>query len=855
MTTNLKRTLLLLVLIGSFAVYLVVRADPDIIHFPAILRGASPGSAALAITGITDNRQEYPNGQVPAYEKFEITFQVSGSTAKNPYFPYDSNPPAGVDRSSPSYQGISVNAVFTPDNWQTTYTQPAFYFQEFLDEVRVGREWFYPTGQYSWKVRFAPHQPGAWQYRLSVQEASGSLQSSPVSFNVGARLGPGFVRVSQADRRYFEFDDGSYFNGLGYNKSFDAIQWVNPVLDNQDAFEVMQQNGIQLARMWLSQWSIYTSAWNPWNSIVPDQSGQYIPFSGLTSAEAYTPGGSETSMIVNSAYNPCMFIGWLKAPPAVKPQTNYRIRIRYMTQNIAGPRQPGSYGLVAKIGGWLYDDVNGPTCDDPGNGTVVTAYQNQNTFSTAERWRVLEGAWNSGSANFLPNFYLTTENVTAGRAFIDYIWIEEDLGSGQVGPNIVSKPWMSHHLYFEQRNSYAFDKVVDLAHQHDIYLRPVLLEKNEWILNRILPDGSFDDANPSNNNFYGEHRSMTRTRWLEQAWWRYVQARWGYSSNIQSWELLNEGDPASTRHFALADELGKFMNCKVFDLPVGAGSGEECVSNHPNRHLVSTSNWHSFPVEAFWANASYPNLDFADVHAYNSTGWLDDPLHEDDAASYHIDYSAEVRRMLQAAAGDAGMPIIRGEAGLDTLAGGQVEQADLALDLKGVWLHNYLWSSLHPGGMIDHYWWTTNLEQRPGPDGSPGLHEVFGYFSSFLAGIPLNNGHYQDAAATLSSAGLRVVGQKDTSANRAHLWVQNKNHIWRNVVDNLPNLGGLSGTVSLGGFTPNTTLAVTWHEFTTAGVPSLHPASVTTNAAGVLTLALPANPQITDVGIKIGTYP
>ena len=95
---------------------------------------------------------------------------------------------------------------------------------------------------------------------------------------------------------------------------------------------------------------------------------------------------------------------------------------------------------------------------------------------------------------------------------------------------------------------------------------------------------------------------MTARRWLQRAWWRYLQARWGYSPNIHSWELVNEGDPTNDRHYTLADEFGKYMRQFA-----------------PNQHLVTTSFWHSLPATAFWKNASYPNLDYVDLHAYVST--------------------------------------------------------------------------------------------------------------------------------------------------------------------------------------------------------------------------------------------
>jgi len=64
--------------------------------------------------------------------------------------------------------------------------------------------------------------------------------------------------------------------------NFDHVSWNNPVLENEENFRAMSENGIQLVRIWLSEWGIYGPSWNPWNSIDPQLHGQYIPFSGLT---------------------------------------------------------------------------------------------------------------------------------------------------------------------------------------------------------------------------------------------------------------------------------------------------------------------------------------------------------------------------------------------------------------------------------------------------------------------------------------------------------------------------------------------------------------------------------------------
>ncbi len=655
------------------------------IYLPLILNGNSSNpSPDLSITQISDNRVVYSGNQIPKFEKFEITFQVENSVAQNFQFPFDASPPPGIDLNNPNYQGITVNALFTPDNWQTTYIQPAFYYQEFEDEIHRNMEWFYPTENFAWKVRFAPDQPGSWQYKLNVEDASGSFETSAQGFSVSDSQNPGFVQVSETDARYFEFKNAEYFPGLGYNLNYNEADWINPTVSNQPKFQTMNENGIQLFRIWLSQWSIYGSAWNPWNSPDPDRHGRYIPINGLTTGQAYL--GNEISMMLaweSGWFSPCMFIGTWKAKPAVNAFTDYQVQIRYKMGELEGPRIPNQpFGFVAKIGDWLWGSEY---CYNSGTGDVVAAtYPGSDWHSYPDPvdpdWMILESTFNSQQHDFLPNFYLALENVTAGRVYVDHVSIREVFTNQNYGPNIVSKPSMSHHLYFEQRNSYAFDKVLEMAAEEKIYLRPVILEKNEWISNQIGPEGNF--TSDSVVNFYGEWRQETKGRWLQKAWWRYLQARWGYSANIHSWELLNEGDPSNSRHYALADELGKYMQCEVFGIQLSDQNGVECNFDHPNAHLVSTSFWHSFPAENFWANPNYANIDYADVHAYVSTGWLHDPEHEDSATAYHLEYGRDTRYRMDSQSGhNETKPIIRGEAGIDYL-NQQVEQTDLQYDFE-----------------------------------------------------------------------------------------------------------------------------------------------------------------------------
>jgi hypothetical protein len=798
---------------------------------------------APVLTQISDNRYSYPGGQIPQYNKFEITFQVQNTVAQNLQLPFDPNPPNGIDPANyPDQRGISVDALFLPPgttDWRTAYRQPAFSYQPFTENGPSG--WFYPQGSPVWKVRFSPNIPGTWQYKLSARDASGSGESAAQSFTVAQSSAKGFLKVSAKDPRYFEFDDGSPFYALGRQ----GIAWYNyPTADSAE-LEKYNQNGIRFIRTWMS--GFYGTAWLEWVGGRNIYDG-YLPRSGSEAFHDPINNRDYHTMVID--YETTGDTGWYDAcrlqfnnsGEAVKRNTNYKLRITYWGENVTGPRNPVSsnYGLVGKIGGWENN------CYEPGTNTVITSYGR----STPTGWNTVEGIWNSGSNDFLPRLHIGLENVTQGKTWIREISLREDLGNGQLGPEILTEPSLEYDLYFPERSAYELDKFFELAEKNDIYLKLVLMDKNDMVFSKLNADGSFVmDGQPDNQDeFYGDGRQVNKTRWLQQAYFRYLQARWGYSPSIHSWELTNEGDPDNPNHYILADEMGKDFHCRVFGVPIGPGDGQKCTYDHPNDHLVTTSFWHSFPVDQFWGNSKYPNVDYADVHAYVSTGWLEDPIYESDSAVFHLDYSTDTRNLL------ANKPIVRGETGIDYL-NNQMENTDLQRDLKGVWLHNLLWSSLDPGGLSELYWWKETMDTSPGPDGQAGLYEVYRYLDYFLRGIPLNNGNYVDAQAVLSNSGLSGTGQKDTANNRAHIWIWNKNYTWKNVVNGTNNFTGLSGSVKLSGFAPNSTLPIVWYKFKSDGLPMISSTLASTDTYGNLVLVLPKESDLTDTAIKIGDYP
>jgi outer membrane protein assembly factor BamB len=792
---------------------------------PSTPTPSSGGSTSISISNLSES------SSVAKYDKQEITFNVTTS-ATNPQLPFDPTAPTGINGNA----GVSVEGVFTSPTGKV-WVQPAFYYEIFDDQMKDGTAWFYPTGQAVWKLRFSPDEIGTWQYYIKAQDKTGVAQSGARSFTVTASSNRGFIRASKTDPRYFEYSDGTYFPALGYNAAYDEIKWVNPYA-NQDYFQKAGSNGIQVIRTWLTYWAIFGSSWNPWYGIRNDYDG-YLPRSGIyVNGVQSTPMSSLRLMYDDNNshwwFDACRFIGGFQAPPAVKQNTKYHIKIRYKAQGITGPRDasfPG-YGFVAKVqnpnaGDWHTNCYNG---GEPQTGVKVTGYGKDSA-----NWTYLEGEWNSGSHNFLPVFYLALENVRSQSeptVDIDTVFIGEDMGGGKYGPNIVTKPSMEQLSYYMERNAYAFDKVLDLAKQNEVYLKLVVMEKNELMENEL--DFAGNRAEFDNNNFYGNYRTMTPVRWYQQAWWRYLQARWGYSPNIFAFEAVNEAEPWNSNHHAQVDEMGKYLHCGVFGVAVLPYDGQKCNLAHPNAHMVSTSFWHSFDTGLFTDN-KYPNVDHADIHQYIHKET--DPIHFQDTALATYDLGRETG----AFESGSGKPIIRGETGLVE----NDSEANVSADMQGIWLHNLIWGGINPTGLIEHYWYAGEHIYK-----TVDLRYHFKHYYTFIKDIPLNNGKYVDASAVVSDNKLRAWGQKDLTNQRAHLWIANTDHVWTNKNAIAP----INGTVTISGLSASTSFNVEWWDTYAGKVSSTQVLSTNANGEIILTISNLS----TDVAVRIarqGTTP
>lgn len=553
---------------------------------PALAHLVASFAVPMSVAGgphVTDVQIVTPH--VARYEKFEVQFSLA-TPASNPYFPYDSSPPQGIQPGI----GVSVDGLFSNDAWQTTLVQPAFLFQPYTGTIVGGRDHYTPDGAPGWSVRFAPPTAGVWRFRIRVRDAFGtsvypatslpamSFSVAPTSSNPYVQRG--FLRVSKSDSRYFEFDDGTPFIGVGFNDGFSSAA------EAEMKMEGMEAGRVNFLRVWLSSASINGSQWSAWSSHSLPYDG-YLPAASLET-EA-THNGSDVAWELDAA-NPCLFTDWAQGGIPVEPNTDYTVSVRFRVSGLTGPARAGDWGFAVKQAGWL-----GTSCDQPDDGRMIIG-----PIRSTDGWTTLTGRYTTSPGQmWLDYLYMSRENATSGNVYVDEVRVWKTSDPDQV--NLLREPEANSHLIFDPMASFRWDSIIDSAAEHGVYLKLVLDEKNEWIRNRVGLDGRMTKE-PSNDNFYAA--PDTKVRWVEEAWWRYVIARWGYSTAIHSFEYVNEGDPFNGHHYEAANTMAAYFHAQ-----------------DPSGHMVTTSFWHSFPNAEFWSNPAYSDIDYADVHAYTTTGW------------------------------------------------------------------------------------------------------------------------------------------------------------------------------------------------------------------------------------------
>lgn len=813
----------------------------------AYLYRAMPGPT---IGTVTDT---LVSGAVPQWELLELSFPVT-TIALNYYLPYTASPPAGQ-----TLVGITVDAQFSKDGFATWETMPAFWYENFTEQVKGGHDWLHPLGTGTWKVRWTPSSQGIWQYRLVATDASGSCTpTDPVTFTAGAPTGHGPIRPRVADPRLLEYSDGTPYFPQGYNLNATRLNYgEDPTQFAAPMFATMGTNKIAMARIWSKQLGLFSANEMSWFGF-GQGSGRTRIHHG-TDASFTAENDNEMGFWVESGWTG-LWMGWggIKRTPACKRSTTYRMRIRYRIPSaLNGPLFGGDpWGFVGKFipaatsfppGTKTYHSTTIFNAEDPNVGTAVTP---RVTASTGSSYADLVGTFTTGSTqDYLDPPILVVENgahpAPQPNIHVLGVWIEEDLGGGNYGPNICSRggahfgsPLVSHGSFtsaysLDQKYARYLDLIVQSARDNGIWLNIVTAEQADDFISGMDGSGALTTPDYGGGQFFG--LAGSRQRWLQQAQDRVHHARYGWTHPL--YEATNETNPGTTGAASAYSEraaaLKAFANAPLLtdSLSVGANAGDingrsplDVVSIHVYQDETTD---YSAPVKS-GSPLIFPAADWADsaawTHDFNAILSATNPTY------------------------GFGKPMIKGEgeivsAGLD----GYTNKFFTPTDDGGIYTHKKIWQgAVDPGAVIDLMGWhpeeTIYRSSAPVFDRRP----MFKIAADWRAAVApnINNGHYVDAGATAADSNLRVTGQKDLTNKRGHLWIDNKTHTWKRVVDSA-SATAASGTVAVPGM-PAGTYDVSWYD-TYAGAVSA--TGTATSDGTTMTLTLPA-PTSTDLAVS-----
>lgn len=172
---------------------------------------------------------------VEQYGKFEAEVRLT-ATFSNPF----------------DYEDIRVEGLFTGPNGRQKEVE-GFYIQAFeWTDYQTGA--IAPKGNGTFRLRFAPDQPGIWRYTVSCVTQTGTAIFQEKTFECVAAFSPlnrGFVR--SAGSHYLQFEDGDSFIPLGHNMAWPV---TNAYTDYKRWIEDLSAAGGNSFRLWQCPWGL-----------------------------------------------------------------------------------------------------------------------------------------------------------------------------------------------------------------------------------------------------------------------------------------------------------------------------------------------------------------------------------------------------------------------------------------------------------------------------------------------------------------------------------------------------------------------------------------------------------------------
>jgi hypothetical protein len=259
--------------------------------------------------------------------------------------------------------------------------------------------------------------------------------------------------------------------------------------------------------------------------------------------------------------------------------------------------------------------------------------------------------------------------------------------------------WYSGLGVYSQRAAGILDSVLDMCSTRDIYMQLVLQHHGQFstTVNAEWAGNPYNSANGGTLSSAGQFFSNAAAKAQTKKQYRYIIARWGYSTNVLAWELFNEvnfTDGTDSDIDSWHDEMSQYIqSIDLFD------------------HIITTSSSKS----QLLLMDNNPGLDMLQYHIYGS-------LMEELLYLQARDYQSSLTK-----------PVMCGEFGTSTSYTNHP-------DNWGDHVRKSMWVGMFSEVPNMFWYWDAYIEAK-------NLYSVFKPLRSYLAGVDIvseTGGQYQE---------------------------------------------------------------------------------------------------------------
>jgi hypothetical protein len=294
--------------------------------------------------------------------------------------------------------------------------------------------------------------------------------------------------------------------------------------------------------------------------------------------------------------------------------------------------------------------------------------------------------------------------------------------------------------------AWQLDTVLEAAEREGIYVMLSLLNHGAFstFANTEWEANPYNAENGGPLDFTVQVFTNPEARALLERRFRYVVARWGWSTHLLAWELWNEVDLVSVVY--VAPDVTRWHR----------ELAELLRALDPHDHLITSSHAQRTLHRGVWNQGG---LDFTQIHFY-----ADSFPPQRNLARNVIDWTGE-----RFAA--TGRPVLFGELGVDSRGPAETRAADP----EGIGIHDGLWAGVVSGGIgtAMSWWWDNLIDLEP-----ERYYPMFGALARFVRGVAFDREGFVPADAAVTGAARPVVAFGLAGERNVLVWLKDDAFQW-----------------------------------------------------------------------------